>query len=111
MCNYISSIFLEYFQQKKYLKNRMRTGESLKLGDLSGNRFKIAIRKVKENNLDLIKEGIVHLKNHGFINYFGLQRFGTCTQVPTHSIGIQLILNNVKEAIDLILKPRQNGKL
>ena len=45
----------------------MRTGESLKLGDLSGNRFKIAIRKVKETNLDEFRGGIVHLKNHGFI--------------------------------------------
>jgi tRNA pseudouridine13 synthase len=88
----------------------MRSGEGLKLGDLSGNRFKITIRNVDEKNDEKIQSGIEYLKNNGFINYFGLQRFGTCVEVPTHSIGIQLILNNIKEAVDLILKPRVNCK-
>lgn len=61
-----------------------------------------------------------------------MQRFGTCNEAPTHIIGSKLIiimkknlfyfnlfvyyyikeyliLNNVKDAIELILKPRESG--
>ncbi len=65
----------------------LRNGESLKLGDLFGNRFKIVIRECDEQDESLIKSGIDSLKNNGFINYFGLQRFGNCAEIPTHSIG------------------------
>ena len=39
----------------------------------------------------------------GFINYYGLQRFGS-TSIPTHSIGIEILKTNYQEAVDLILK-------
>jgi len=64
-----------------------QSGDGLRLGDLSGNRFKIVIREVDEQNNEIIESGIDSLKRNGFINYFGLQRFGTCTEAPTHLIG------------------------
>jgi len=44
------------------------------------------------------------LKEFGFINYYGSQRFGT-RHVGTHTVGKQLLLGNWAEAIDLILQP------
>ena len=83
------------------------------------------MREISETNDETIKQGLESLKNNGFINYFGLQRFGNCAEIPTHMIGKWvfvfnkkanfffhfllfrfLIINNIKEAIDLILKPR-----
>jgi tRNA pseudouridine13 synthase len=57
---------------------------------LSGNRFKIVIREIDEQNNSIIESGIESLKKNGFINYFGLQRFGSCTEAPTHLIGSKL---------------------
>ena len=60
--------------------------EPLKLGSLSGNHFVVTLRNVTGEH-DKIEEGLDSLKVNGFINYFGLQRFGT-TSVPTHKIGV-----------------------
>lgn len=68
----------------------------LKLGDLTGNKFRIALRNVTGSD-DLIEESLKNLKENGFINYYGLQRFGNDKEVPTFEIGIQLLLGNWKE--------------
>lgn len=60
--------------------------EPLKLGSLSGNHFIITLRNVVGDH-DKIADSLESLKVEGFINYFGLQRFGT-TSVPTHKIGV-----------------------
>lgn len=44
----------------------------------------------------------------GFINYYGLQRFGNHSSIPTHQIGLALVKGQFKEACELILKPREN---
>ncbi|XP_066152002.1 pseudouridylate synthase 7 homolog [Euwallacea fornicatus] len=75
----------------------------LKLGDLSGNRFRIALRNVQAED-DLINRSLSHVKEHGFINYYGLQRFGNEKEVPTYLIGIKLLTGSWKTAINLILK-------
>ncbi|XP_044253419.1 pseudouridylate synthase 7 homolog [Tribolium madens] len=75
----------------------------LKLGDLTGNKFRIALRNVTGED-DLIEKSLNSLKDKGFVNYYGLQRFGNDKEVPTFSIGIQLLLGNWKEACDVILK-------
>ena len=62
--------------------------DGLRLGYLGGNRFKLAIREVETGlRTEDINETIEALRNNGFVNYFGTQRFGTCIDVPTHSIG------------------------
>jgi tRNA pseudouridine13 synthase len=82
----------------------------LKLGDLKGNRFELAVRNISAEAavLDPVME---HFRTHGFINYFGTQRFGTSAAVPTSSIGKALLSSNYEEAIDLILAPREQERL
>ncbi|XP_044752070.1 pseudouridylate synthase 7 homolog [Coccinella septempunctata] len=79
----------------------------LKLGDLRGNRFKIALRNVAAENI-VIEKAIEHVKDNGFINYYGLQRFGNDKEAPTYTIGVKLLLGNWKEACDLILKQKKS---
>ncbi|KAI4489211.1 hypothetical protein M0804_004709 [Polistes exclamans] len=81
----------------------------LKLGMLRGNRFKIAIRNVIASNEE-IEKAMISLRDRGFINYYGLQRFGTVAAIPTHEIGKKLLQGKWNEAIDLILKPREGEK-
>ena len=91
--------------------------EQLGLGDLKGNRFEIMLRNIHilgEDTNDNDKEkkavavvvdtAVQGLRAHGFINYFGLQRFGTGT-IPTHHVGRALLRGEWGIAINLILTP------
>ncbi|XP_028140722.2 pseudouridylate synthase 7 homolog [Diabrotica virgifera virgifera] len=77
----------------------------LSLGQLKGNKFRIALRNVTASD-EVISAAMEHLKENGFINYYGLQRFGNDKDVPTFQVGISLLQGKWKEAIDLILKPK-----
>lgn len=68
----------------------------LRLGHLMSNRFRIALRNVLAENT-VIDETLNALKENGFINYFGLQRFGNDKEVPTFEIGVKLMQGNWKE--------------
>ncbi|CAN4111257.1 unnamed protein product [Withania somnifera] len=83
--------------------------EGLLLGQLYGNRFTITLRGVSSESEDIIKASAVALGKHGFINYFGLQRFGS-SSVPTHLIGAALLRGEWKAAVSLILDPREGEK-
>ena len=85
---------------------------SLSLGDLNGNEFVIAIRDVKtiDPSLDLnsiLEKGCESLTTNGFINYFGMQRFGTFS-ISTHEVGKELLLENWEKAVNLILSDQPN---
>ena len=82
----------------------------LKLGDLKGNRFDLAIRNIGASR-EVLDPVLKYFSTHGFINYFGTQRFGTSAAVPTSSIGKALLSGLWEEAIDLILQPRQHERL
>lgn len=69
----------------------------------------MVIREVNETKDENIIECIESFKNNGFINYFGLQRFGNSIEAPTHQIGKLLIQNKIKEAIEMILRPRKSS--
>lgn len=77
----------------------------LKLGDLTGNRFRIALRAVKGDEVE-IEKSLKSLQEFGFINYYGLQRFGNSTEVTTFDVGKALLKSEFQEAVDLILKER-----
>ncbi|ORX58056.1 tRNA pseudouridine synthase D [Hesseltinella vesiculosa] len=79
--------------------------KGLTLGDHGGNRFTVVLRDVKGASLSDIEASLTSLKRYGFLNYFGMQRFGT-SSILTHEVGRQLLQKNFEEAIDLILKPR-----
>lgn len=88
-----------------YVGNFKFSEEPLRLGLLNGNRFRIALRSVTGSDEE-IEKAMTTLKDNGFINYYGLQRFGTVAAIPTHEIGKALLQGKWHEAIELILKPR-----
>ncbi|CAJ1961042.1 unnamed protein product [Sphenostylis stenocarpa] len=59
---------------------------------------------------DIIKASADALGRLGFINYFGLQRFGSGS-LPTHLIGSALLRGEWKLAVDMILDPRDGDIL
>ncbi|KAM7539636.1 hypothetical protein Aperf_G00000021253 [Anoplocephala perfoliata] len=76
----------------------------IKLGELYGNRFSIVIRDICDKD-SVIHKAIQDWQKHGFINYFGLQRFGHCAVARTFDIGREIIRGNWENAINLILTP------
>ncbi|XP_011621650.1 multisubstrate pseudouridine synthase 7 isoform X1 [Amborella trichopoda] len=84
--------------------------EGLVLGQLSGNRFTIILRGVASDSEDIIKSAANGLGRHGFINYYGLQRFGSGS-VPTFAIGAALLRGEWEAAVDLILDPREGERI
>ncbi|KAH8322170.1 hypothetical protein KR059_006688 [Drosophila kikkawai] len=81
---------------------------TLKLGDLQGNRFRIALRHVDKVKRGDIEVALESLRERGFINYYGLQRFGNSASVPTYEVGVALLKCDYKLACELILKPRDS---
>lgn len=91
------------------LGNFCHVNDGLLLGQLQGNRFTITLRSVIAETEDIIKESTSALGKNGFINYFGLQRFGS-SSVPTHHIGAALLRGEWKTAVNLILDPREGER-
>ncbi|RKL36860.1 Multisubstrate pseudouridine synthase 7 [Fusarium proliferatum] len=86
------------------------------LGQLLGNEFVIAIKScqiVGESNdqpiaqrVEVLKKNVdqalSHMNEHGWINYFGHQRFGT-HEVGTHQIGQLILGDKYEEAVMSLL--------
>lgn len=74
----------------------------LELGDLAGNRFEIALRRVSEElDESAVQEACQAVSTFGFCNYFGLQRFGSAASNST--VGLKALAGDWKACIDLIL--------
>ena len=96
----------------------LHEGDHLKLGDLQANHFRLVLRdcepvsdEVKRSKLDLnevVKNSTKNFNKYGFINYYGLQRFGT-TAIGTHEIGVELLKRDYEKAVDLLLRPRSES--
>lgn len=69
----------------------------LKLGELTGNMFVIVLRNVKGSD-EQIEAAMTSLKECGFINYYGLQRFGSSANA-THSVGKSVLRNFLAAAL------------
>ncbi|XP_062611558.1 pseudouridylate synthase 7 homolog [Saccostrea cucullata] len=93
---------------KMALGNFRYVDQPLKLGQLGGNRFTIVLRSVSGSE-ETVQTALESLKTNGFINYFGMQRFGTTT-IPTYRVGKELLKGNYKEAGELILQPRSGER-
>jgi tRNA pseudouridine13 synthase len=86
--------------------------QPLKLGSLNGNRFQIVLRfafnAIFKSELQFyfcrnvcasdedIEKSMKSLQEKGFLNYFGLQRFGT-QSIPTYEIGKALVSGKWEE--------------
>lgn len=86
---------------------------SLNLGDLRGNEFVIVIRDAKvtgespDTLEQIVERGCKSLTEKGFVNYFGMQRFGTFS-ISTHTIGKELLSGHWQTAVELILSDQSN---
>jgi tRNA pseudouridine13 synthase len=88
---------------------------NLTLGDLQGNEFTITLRDCHfqgEDGLDfsqrrtladtVVRKAISDFSEKGFINYYGLQRFGSFA-ASTDAIGRKMLQDDLKGAVDDIL--------
>ena len=97
--------------QQLYVGNYRYVDQPLRLGELNGNRFNIVLRDIQcaqsNNKHDTVQHIIAACESiqNGFVNYYGLQRFGN-TNVSTHRIGQSIIQQNYASAVELILVPR-----
>jgi len=87
--------------------NNLRVGnfrvvpQILRLGDLKGNKFTIVIRDVEKEGFDA-GAAFKSLGDNGFINYYGMQRFGT-RRVATCDVGVKILQSDWTAVVDLIL--------
>mmetsp|Transcript_2075 Transcript_2075/g.7528 ORF Transcript_2075/g.7528 Transcript_2075/m.7528 type:complete len:661 (+) Transcript_2075:1-1983(+) len=81
----------------------------LKLGQLYGNRFGIVVRDVVADHPSTIAAAMHNCKERGFINYYGMQRFGTGS-TRTHTVGIALLKDSYEDAVKLILNPGDSSR-
>eukprot|EP00835_Amoeboradix_gromovi_P003539 NODE_238_length_13323_cov_0.463854.p3 type:complete len:595 gc:universal NODE_238_length_13323_cov_0.463854:4494-6278(+) len=87
--------------------------DPLRLGDCYGNRFVVVLRDVCirdseftfEELTKTVNNSFTALRDNGFINYFGMQRFGN-SSVGTHDLGKLVILKGWRNLIQAILDPR-----
>lgn len=104
-----SSLRGAYIGDFKYEKH------GLELGELQGNHFQVTLRDCHFDNdsqLDeaqrvelankVVSEAISNLQSHGFINYFGLQRFGSF-QIGTDKVGKLILKGDFEGAVSAIL--------
>mmetsp|Transcript_17753 Transcript_17753/g.20450 ORF Transcript_17753/g.20450 Transcript_17753/m.20450 type:complete len:744 (-) Transcript_17753:51-2282(-) len=81
------------------------------LGMLKGNRFDVVLRNVDvgrevEKPKEYIEKAAKAFQENGFINYFGMQRFGK--DHDTHKVGIEILKRNFKGAVDMIMRTKPN---
>ncbi len=57
---------------------------------MAGNRFSVVLRSVRREEAPLVAAACERVKSQGFVNYFGLQRFGK-GGAPSHAIGLALL--------------------
>lgn len=92
--------------------------EAVFLGQLLGNEFVITLKDCKvaeqagiepkpiSEQLGLLKANVgtalEHMAKHGWINYFGHQRFGT-HQIGTHEVGKLILSDKYEEAVNALL--------
>jgi tRNA pseudouridine13 synthase len=89
--------------------------QRLELGDLMGNEFLITLRDCTFGSSEatygeekvaladkVIGAALKNMQTHGFINYYGLQRFGTYS-VGTDVIGKKILQGKFEDAVNAIL--------
>lgn len=87
----------------------------LKLGDLKGNEFTITLRDCHFQNEEgkdfaqrrqlaneVVEKAITDFSEKGFINYYGLQRFGSFA-ASTDAIGRKMLQDDLKGAVEDLL--------
>lgn len=86
------------------LKDFSYADQPVKLGNLSGNRFKVVVREIDlpENKIKKRIEKTREKLSSGFPNFFGLQRFGVVRPI-THLVGEKIIVGDIEGAVKVYL--------
>ncbi|KAK3057353.1 multisubstrate pseudouridine synthase 7 [Extremus antarcticus] len=118
------AIFRVYAERMEQLNKTLRNARlgdfeykthGLQLGELAGNEFLLTLRDVRASD----EEGLSHaqkiewtdkvlaqatecFRENGFLNYYGLQRFGTFS-TGTHATGLKMLKCDLEGAIKSIL--------
>jgi len=79
------------------------------LGDLGGNRFSITLRAIKQSE-ESVRGACLALEQSGFVNYFGLQRFGQGDNARSHDVGRALFLGQWKAVADMLFAAREGER-
>ncbi|KRH94465.1 TruD family tRNA pseudouridine synthase [Pseudoloma neurophilia] len=117
-----------YIDQLKEFSNVRRERDHLRLGKFYGNRFTILVRSVEGKNCSLdsviekitekyqvqsdhnsindMKDDVIKLDTVKIPNFFGIQRFGR--HLDNHLIGEHIQNKKYQEAVDLIMKIKEN---
>ena len=88
-CLRIKGLELSDFREKR---------RPVRLGEHNGNTFRITVRNIKGDETDIVKERLEHFRKHGFVNYFGEQRFGSVRK-SNHIIGKRLVLGGIMDSL------------
>ena len=87
------------------LGNFKSVNDPLGLGDLKGNLFTVVLKDCKHEEKEKIQSSVYALSKSGFINYYGMQRFGT-SSIATFEVGKAMLRQDWILAVDLIMNPR-----
>lgn len=98
-----------------YIGNFEYRPHPLQLGELTGNEFLITLRDcdfyypvpteakhVLTAARIIVATAVENLRERGFMNYYGLQRFGTFS-IGTEAVGLKMLQGDFKGAVDAIL--------
>ena len=101
-----------------HIGNFEYVSKELRLGSLKGNRFDIILRNVKlldEDGSDntakrkqVLEQAAQSMKDKGFINYFGTQRFGKFNN--THLVGIAVLQGYFEKAVNILMEPNSEDR-
>ncbi|KAK1938446.1 tRNA pseudouridine synthase D (TruD) domain containing protein [Babesia divergens] len=97
--------FVEAMAQSKWIDGVVVSDfyyspERLRLGDLRGNSFWVTIRGIQD--VTSARLNLESLRVHGFLNYFGLQRFGSL-HIGTHMVGAAMLRRDYEGVARLIV--------
>lgn len=93
------------------------SSNELSLGNLQGNRFDICLRNASTSatsgssiaeTRQALETAAEAFRSNGFINYFGVQRFGKFHD--THLTGCEVLKGHYEAAIDIIMRPKPDER-
>ena len=98
----IAAVKSRTWNQSIEIGNFSFSSSELRLGLLKGNQFCVALRFIEGATEEEIRKIVQSISEKGFVNYFGMQRFGV-SNIPTHIIGKYVIKKQWKNAFVNIL--------
>lgn len=94
--------------------------DALRLGDLKGNHFRIVLRDFGFQNeseigakslADVLDQNVKAVRENGFLNYFGPQRFGVVGATYNYKAGLHILKGDDKAAVLALLEPNMEVSL